>query len=267
MTSIKPLRDKSWEESVEKMKEIHTVLKEIIAAAKECGQVMLCADRNHFAIQDKAGKANFVTEYDCKIQKLLEAKLAKILPEAEFLGEEEDCQIDRNAEYIFVVDPIDGTTNFIKDYHMSCISIGLIRNGKRYLGVVHNPYLEETFSAISGEGAYLNGNAIHVSGDDLENGIVLFGSSPYNTELAKASFEMAYEYFQKCLDIRRSGSAALDLCAIASGRAEVFFELLLSPWDFAAGALIVEEAGGIVTTVKGEELPCLEKSPLLARNK
>ena len=125
-----------------KMKKIHTILDEIIAAAKECGQVMLQADRSNIGIKDKAGKANFVTTYDCKIQEMLQAKLVQILPEAEFFGEEEDCQIDRNAEYIFVVDPIDGTTNFIKDYHMSCISIGLIRNGKRYLGVVHNPYLD-----------------------------------------------------------------------------------------------------------------------------
>ncbi len=249
------------------MKDTHTILNEIIVAAKECGQVMLQADRNNFGIKDKAGKANFVTAYDCKIQEILQIKLAQILPEAEFLGEEEDCRINRKAEYIFVVDPIDGTTNFIKDYHMSCVSIGLIRNGKRYLGVVHNPYLDETFSAISGEGAYMNGNAIHVSSDDLENGVVLFGSSPYNTELAKASFELAYEYFQKCLDIRRSGSAALDLCSIASGRAELYFELILSPWDFAAGALIVEEAGGIVTTVEGDTLSCLEKSSVLARNK
>lgn len=249
------------------MKDTHTILNEIIVAAKECGQVMLQADRNNFGIKDKAGKANFVTAYDCKIQEMLQIKLAQILPEAEFLGEEEDCRINRKAEYIFVVDPIDGTTNFIKDYHMSCVSIGLIRNGKRYLGVVHNPYLDETFSAISGEGAYMNGNAIHVSSDDLENGVVLFGSSPYNTELAKASFKLAYEYFQKCLDIRRSGSAALDLCSIASGRAELYFELILSPWDFAAGALIVEEAGGIVTTVEGDTLLCLEKSSVLARNK
>ena len=249
------------------MKDTHTILNEIIVAAKECGQVMLQADRNNFGIKDKAGKANFVTAYDCKIQEMLQIKLAQILPEAEFLGEEEDCRINRKAEYIFVVDPIDGTTNFIKDYHMSCVSIGLIRNGKRYLGVVHNPYLDETFSAISGEGAYMNGNAIHVSSDDLENGVVLFGPSPYNTELAKASFELAYEYFQKCLDIRRSGSAALDLCSIASGRAELYFELILSPWDFAAGALIVEEAGGIVTTVEGDALSCLEKSSVLARNK
>lgn len=247
------------------MKDIHVILEEIIEAAKECGQVMLHADRSDIGIKDKAGKANFVTAYDCKIQKMIAEKLSVILPEAEFLGEEEDCQINRNAEYIFVVDPIDGTTNFIKDYHMSCISIGLIRNGKRYLGVVHNPYLRETYSAIAGEGAYMNGNPIHVSNEKLENGVVLFGSSPYNAELAKASFDLAYEYFQKCLDIRRSGSAALDLCAVAAGRAEIFFEMILSPWDFAAGALIVEEAGGIVTTIDGQELPCLDKSPLLAR--
>lgn len=249
------------------MKNIHDILEMIIEVAKECGQVMLHADRSEIGIKDKAGKANFVTAYDCKIQKMVQEKLSQILPEADFYGEEEDCQIDKNAEYIFVVDPIDGTMNFIKDYHVSCISIGLLKNGKRYLGVVHNPYLDETYYAIRGEGAYLNGKSIHVSTEDLENGIVLFGTSPYNTELAEKSFALAFAYFQKCLDIRRSGSAALDLCAVAAGRAELFFELLLSPWDFAAGALIVEEAGGIVTTTDGEEVPSLEKSPVFATNK
>lgn len=249
------------------MRDINVVLKEIIDAAVECGQVMLEADRSNIGIKDKAGKANFVTAYDCKIQEMIQQKLSIILPEAEFFGEEEDCQINREAEYIFVVDPIDGTTNFIKDYHMSCISIGLIREGKRYLGVVHNPYLNETYSAISKQGAYMNGKPIHVSSEDMDNSIVLFGSSPYNTELARKSFDLAYEYFQKCLDIRRSGSAALDLCAIAVGRAEIYFELILSPWDFAAGALIVEEAGGKVTTIEGGEVSCLDKCSVLARNK
>ena len=182
-----------------KEKTPHTILNEIIEAAKECGQVMLQADRANFGIKDKAGKANFVTKYDCKIQEMLEKSCLRFFRKRSFGGKKRIDQINRNAEYIFVVDPIDGTTNFIKDYHMSCVSIGLIRNGKRYLGVVHNPYLNETFYAISGEGAYMNGNAIHVSKDDLANSIVLFGSSPYNTELAKASFELAYEYFQKCL--------------------------------------------------------------------
>lgn len=246
---------------------MNTLLEQIIEVAKECGEIILNANRDDIGIKDKGGKANFVTKYDCMVQKVAQEKLAKILPQAEFLGEEEDSTVDETKEYIFVVDPIDGTTNFIKNYHMSCISIGLIRNGKRYLGVVYNPYLDEVFYGCKGEGAYLNGKRIHVSTEDLSNGIVLFGSAPYNTELAKASFDLAYEYFTKALDIRRSGSAALDLCSVAAGRAELYFEMLLSPWDFAAGALIVEEAGGIVTTLDGTEVPCLSKSPILARNK
>ena len=243
------------------------MLEQIIEVARYCGGIILNADRSNIGISDKAGKANFVTEYDCKVQKIAQEKLEAILPEAGFLGEEEDSKVDTSKEYVFIVDPIDGTTNFIKDYKVSCISIGLVKNGERYLGVVYNPYLDEMFYGVKGEGAYLNGKRIHVSSEDLSNGIVLFGSAPYNTELAKASFDLAYEYFTKALDIRRSGSAALDLCSLAAGRAELYFEMILSPWDFAAGALILEEAGGIVTKINGEPLPCFEKSPVLARNK
>lgn len=244
-----------------------TLLDKIKYVAKYCGKIILNANRTDIAISDKAGKANFVTEYDCKVQQIAKEMLIKILPEADFLGEEEDSKVDESKEYIFIVDPIDGTTNFIKDYHASCISIGLIKNGERYLGVVYNPYLDEMFYAVKGEGAYLNGNKICVSKEELSNGIVVFGSAPYNTELARASFDLAYEYFNKALDIRRSGSAAIDLCSIAAGRAELFFEMLLSPWDFAAGALIVEEAGGIVTTVDGNAVPIFEKTSVLAANK
>ena len=248
-------------------KKAESLLQEIIEATHKCGQIILNADRSQIGISDKAGKANFVTAYDKKVQVEIQKELKKILPEAEFLGEEDDCQVDEKAEYIFIVDPIDGTTNFIKDYHMSCISVGLLKDGKRYLGVVYNPYLNETFTAIKGHGAYLNGEKIKVSSEDMDNGILLFGSSPYNTELARASFDLAFDYFTKCLDIRRSGSAALDLCSIASGRAEIYFEMILSPWDFAAGALIVEEAGGVVTTLDGNELPCLVKTSIIAKNK
>lgn len=243
-----------------------SLIDKIKDVAHYCGEIMLNADRSKIEISDKSGKANFVTEYDCKVQQIAQEMLTKILPEAEFLGEEGETNVDETKEYVFVVDPIDGTTNFIKDYHVSCISIGLIRNGERYLGVVYNPYLNETFYAIKGEGAYLNGKKIKVSNEELSNGIVLFGSSPYNTELAKKSFDLAYEYFNQALDIRRSGSAALDLCSVACGRAELYFEILLSPWDFAAGALILEEAGGRVTTIEGKELPLFEKTSVLARN-
>lgn len=242
------------------------LLKQITDAVRACGEIILHADRSKSCIDEKAGHANFVTTYDKKVQQELREKLLQILPEAVFVGEEEDIHASIAEGYAFIVDPIDGTTNFIKDYHMSAISVGLARDGERYMGVVYNPYLNEMFTAVKGQGACLNGKPIHVSSQPLHNGIVLFGTAPYYEELSRKSFEMAYDYFKKALDIRRSGSAALDLCSVAAGRAEVFFELRLSPWDFAAGSLIVEEAGGKVTTVEGEPLSLHAPCSLLATN-
>lgn len=242
------------------------LLKQITDAVRACGEIILHADRGKSCIDEKAGHANFVTTYDKKVQQELQEKLLQILPEAVFVGEEEDIHASIAEGYAFIVDPIDGTTNFIKNYHVSAISVGLARDGERYLGVVYNPYLNEMFTAVKGQGAWLNGEPIHVSSEPLHNGIVLFGTAPYYEELSRKSFEMAYDYFKKALDIRRSGSAALDLCSVAAGRAEVFFELRLSPWDFAAGSLIVEEAGGKVTTVEGEPLSLHAPCSLLATN-
>ena len=122
------------------------------------------------------------------------------------------------------------------------------------------------FTALKCEGAYLNGNRIFVSTKPLEKGIVLFGTSPYYEDLSKESFEMAYNYFKHSLDIRRSGSAALDLCSIAAGRAELYFELRLSPWDYAAGSIIVMEAGGVITKVDGSEITLDKPCSILASN-
>ena len=139
-------------------------------------------------------------------------------------------------------------------------------SGKVEIGIVYNPYLNEMFWAQRGKGAYCNDKRINVSNQPLNNGIVLFGTSLYYEELNEKTFEMAYEYFKQALDVRRSGSAALDLCSIAAGRAELFFELRLSPWDYAAGTLIVEEAGGVVTTVEGEAISFDKPCSVLARN-
>lgn len=242
------------------------LLKKITDIMRECGKIMLHADRSKNGIDEKAGHGNFVTEYDKKIQKVLQESLLKLLPEAVFVGEEEDIHASIEKGYAFIVDPIDGTTNFIKDYHMSVVSVALTLDGEKFLGAVYNPYLDEMFTAIKGYGAYLNGTPIRVSSQPLENGIVLFGTSPYYEELGRRSFEMAFDYFKKALDVRRSGSAALDLCSVAAGRAELFFELSLSPWDFAAGALILEEAGGKVTTVQGEPLSLNRGCSVLATN-
>lgn len=242
------------------------LLENIIHAVRACGTIILNADRTKSGIDEKAGHANFVTAYDKKVQSELQKRLLEILPKAVFVGEEEDVHASVKDGYAFIVDPIDGTTNFIKDYHASAISVGLIKDAKRYIGVVYNPYLDEVFTAVKGKGAFLNGSPIQVSKQPLENGIVIFGTATYYEEYAKATFDMAYDYYCKALDVRRSGSAALDLCNVAAGRAELFFELRLCPWDYAAGSLIVEEAGGVVTTIDGGELPLNEGCGVLATN-
>ena len=188
------------------------------------------------------------------------------MPDAHFIGEEGSSQMFSPVGAFFIVDPIDGTTNFIRDYHVSCISVGLVVDGAAELGVVYNPYLDEMFTAQRGCGAFCNGNRLHISSEPLENAIVIFGTSPYREDLSEKSFKLAYAYFKRAVDVRRSGSAALDLCAVAAGRADLFFELSLSPWDYAAGALIVKEAGGLVSDINDRELAYDRQCSVVARN-
>ena len=238
----------------------------ICVLARECGKVILNADREKMAIDIKSGVADLVTEYDTKIQAQLFEGLKKILPEAKLIGEEGSTDQLSDDGYAFVVDPIDGTTNFVKDYHLSAISIALLKGTEAVAGVVYNPYLDEAYYAIKGQGAFCNGKKISVSNQPLGNALVLFGSSPYDKHLFKETIEILSEYFYNALDIRRSGSAALDLCAVAAGRAEVYFEMQVSPWDFAAGKLLIEEAGGTVTTLDGKPLSFDGKTSILAKN-
>lgn len=248
-----------------------TLVEKIADAMRDCGKIMLGANRSGAFIDEKEGHANFVTTYDKKVQEELKKRLLAILPEAHFVGEEEiadenDSVDSLKSGYAFIVDPIDGTTNFIKDYKTSAISVGLLKDGEPYIGCVYQPYLDEMFTAEKGKGAFCNGEPIHVSKQPLSNGIVLFGTAPYYENLNRPSFEKAFSYFKQALDIRRSGSAAIDLCSVASGRAELYFELKLSLWDYAAGCLIVREAGGIVTTMEGAPLTFEKGCSVLARN-
>lgn len=235
-------------------------------AVKEAAQIILNADRSGDYIDEKSGHANFVTKYDTLVQQTLKDSLYNILPEAHFIGEEGDAQSFDGKGFAFIVDPIDGTTNFIRDYHISVISVGMTQNGERVAGVIYDPYQDRMYSAIKGKGAFCNDAPIHVSNNTLENSIVIFGTATYYEEYAEETFKKAYEYYKKSLDIRRSGSAATDLCHIADGSADMFFELRLCPWDFAAGSIIVEEAGGIVTGVNGEAVDVSRPMGILATN-
>ena len=243
-----------------------TVLESIRELVRACGLVIKNADRGHLHVDAKSGRADLVTQYDKQVQERLRNGLLEIMPDAHFVGEEGSTQTFSPVGTFFIVDPIDGTTNFVKDYHFSSISVALVADNVAELGVIYNPYADEMFWAQRGQGAFCNGRRLHVSSEPLENGIVVFGTAPYHEELGEKTFQLAYDYFKKALDVRRSGSAALDLCTVAAGRAELFFELFLSPWDFAAGALVVTEAGGFVSDCDGRPLVYDRPCSVLARN-
>lgn len=226
-------------------------IKEILYQA---GNMLKKAHCNREDIDSKPGESNFVTKYDVSIQQFLKNKLLQLFPSAVFAGEEgEDDKFTDNG-ICFLVDPIDGTTNFIKDYKHSCISVAILNDGKVFFGAVYNPYLDELFFAKRGEGAFLNGKSIHVSDAGLRNSLIMFGTAPYYPELTDKTFDDAKKLLKFCADIRRSGSAALDICYVAAGRCELYFEHVLSPWDYAAASLIVEEAGGIIKTKNGKDI-------------
>ena len=242
------------------------LLQNIIDIAKDCGSILLSASDIERKIHQKSGRGNFVTDYDSRVQEALRSRLLMLLPEAVFMGEEDemDCA-DISRGYAFIVDPIDGTANFTRGYDASSISVALAKDGVPVLGVVYNPYRKETYYAERGKGAFLNGERIHASERTLEEGLILFGTSPYYEDLRSKAFETAFRYVSCGEDLRRSGSAAIDLCMVASGRAEFFFELRLSPWDYAAGALLVEEAGGIVSDLEGNPITYDRKQTMTAR--
>ena len=205
--------------------------------------------------ETKSGKRDVVTEYDRRVQELLIEEFRNVMPDAHFYCEEMNEQDRLDAEQLFIIDPIDGTMNFVRGFHHSCISVAYAERGTVRVGAVYNPYVDEMFTAIQGQGAKLNGRPIHVAEVGLSESVVCFGSAPYNPELADETFSLVRAVFDASLDIRREGSAALDLCTVAAGRAGLYFELRVSLWDYAAGALIVDEAGGQCCTIDGNCFP------------
>lgn len=195
------------------------------------------------SISNKEGHANYVTNIDCLVQEFLEKALTELLPGSQFIGEEKENQALTDAP-TWIVDPLDGTANLIHDYRTSAVSIALCEKKEPVIGLVWQPYTQELFYAEKGKGAFLNGSPIHVSHTPFQEALVGFGTAPYYEELEKKSMLMAGDFLHSCADIRRSGSAAIDLSNLACGRTDIFFELRLKPWDYAAGSLIVQEAGG-----------------------
>lgn len=229
------------------------MIKKISEIVKDAGEIILSAHNQEDAVTAKEGKKNFVTKYDVAVQDFLFKELGNAFPDVEFIGEESENNLS-SGSLRFIIDPIDGTTNFMQDYHCSCISVALCKENDVIAGVVYNPYTKELFSAEKGRGAYLNCNRIKVSERPLSDGLALFGTSPYHPENTDETFRLLRKVFDLSRDIRRSGSAAYDICMVACGRCEVFFEKDLQPWDIAAGTLIIKEAGGIALNYDGDEI-------------
>ena len=241
------------------------LIEQAVKAVRKAGALLTdqSAIRNIWA----KSETDFVTNVDVTVQETLKAQLASLAPEIQFMGEEQDnSRLDWNRP-CWLLDPVDGTTNLIHSFRHSAVSLALSEAGQILFGVVYNPYSGECFTARRGQGAFCNSSPIRVSGADrLEDSLLCAGTVPGRRELADKAFCQMRNLYNVCQDIRRTGCASLDLCWVACGRLDGYVELFLQPWDYAAGLLIVNEAGGRITAPDGSPLSLCQGGPLLASN-
>lgn len=216
-------------------------------------------------VTEKDGAANIVTEADLAVQHFLQEKLGKLLPGSGFLCEEENVA-DLQKEYLWVIDPIDGTTNFARGLPECAISVALLHKNQPVLGVVFAPRLKLLFTAIKGKGAFCCGKRIHTSQKTFAESLFCTGLCLYQKELSGFCSQIIAQAHPQCNDIRRLGSCALELCYLALGRCDLFFEIRTYPWDYAAALLIIKEAGGVLRGYRGEELDFREMTMLVGAN-
>lgn len=199
------------------------------------------------------GTVDLVTNFDTQAQRVIFDHLSSCFPDHDYLAEEGLNQ-NKGAEFRWIIDPLDGTTNYAHHFPVFTVSIALEREGEVVLGLIYDPMREEMFSAVKGEGAFLNGEEIRVSAVDDLNKSLLATGFPYDIRASKVNNITHFNnLLTRVQGIRRCGSAAMDLCYVASGRFDGFWELKLSPWDIAAGALIVQEAGGLISDFQNGE--------------
>lgn len=234
----------------------------LISIVREASKLMLV---DSFDVSQKEGFANIVTSSDVAVQDFLKARLAELLPGSGFLCEEEDRH-DLSHEYVWIIDPIDGTANYSRGIRECAICVGLKHGNSMEMAVVYLPRTDELFHAERGKGAFLGGRPIHVSERPFANSIMCTALAVYHKEHARICSDIIVETFLQCNDIRRFGAAAPELCYLAMGRCELYFEYLLSPWDFAAASLILEEAGGVLSDLSGTPLDPTATTGVLAAN-
>lgn len=251
------------------MAKVKAMLNSLINIVIEASRLMQTED---FSISQKGSVSNIVTSSDIAVQEFLCRKLSTLLPGCGFICEEEDMR-DTQHEYLWIIDPIDGTANYARGIRECGICVGLWHEGRMELAAVYLPRTDELFTARRGEGAFLRHphsalppQQIHVSQRPFADAIMCTALSVYRKQYARISSEIILETFLQCNDIRRFGSAASELCYLALGHCELYFEYMLSPWDFAAASLILEEAGGVLCNLEGQPLDYTKPSGVLGGN-
>lgn len=213
------------------------------------------------------GPTDFVTSVDVSVQALLKTRLAELAPEVQFMGEEQDNVGVDFRRPVWILDPVDGTTNLIHGYRHSAVSLALSDRGRVVLGLVYDPYADELFTAVQGKGARCNGAPIRTSGaQTLAESLVDVGTNPSDRPGADRTFRWMRAVYDRSHDIRRIGAASIALCYVAAGRVDGFVEGGLKPWDYAAGMLLVQEAGGTVSTPEGTPLSLSRGGAVVASN-
>lgn len=233
------------------------ILKQTLAIVKETGDFIRKEAKKFDASSiEYKGKNNLVSYVDKEAERMLVSRLKEVLPKAGFITEEGTADVGKADQYNWVIDPVDGTTNFVHGLPIYSISVGLMNGNKVILGVVYDPSRDEYFYSCEGTKAYLNAEEIHVSPVKLLSESLLATGFPYSKFIEhemSAYLHVIDDLMKKAHGLRRMGSAAIDLAYVACGRFEGFFEYNLQPWDVAAGAFIVQQAGGSVTTFSGTD--------------
>ena len=244
--------------------EIRHYLEEARAAAQEAGRIQLASYGRAIEITHK-GVIDLVTEVDHRCEEAIVARLRAAFPDHAILAEE-GTLARGDSDFRWIVDPLDGTTNYAHGYPKFCVSIALEHRGRILLGVVFDPVLDEEFTAVRGQGALKNDRPIHVSGcRELLKALLSTGFAYDIRENPDNNVDYFTAFIMAAQAVRRDGAAAIDLCYTAMGRFDGFWELQLKPWDVAAGGLIVREAGGRVTDFEGRDTEA-EGSRIVASN-
>ncbi|XKM14200.1 inositol-1-monophosphatase [Orbaceae bacterium ac157xtp] len=233
---------------------MHPMLTIAIRAARKAGNVIIKSYENPTSVKvDTKSENDFATNVDRAAESLIVETIKKAYPEHTIIAEESGVNKGSDADTQWIIDPIDGTTNFIRGIPHFAVSIAVRVKGKTEVAVVYNPITNELFTAIRGQGAQLNGYRIRVNGAIKGvDGALLAMALPFKQkQYSECYFNVLKLVFERCADVRRAGAASLDLSYIAAGRLDGYFEIGLKPWDIAAGELILREAGGIVTDFAG----------------